>query len=181
MTQITIEESKMVFGPFEKTKCFHIEKSFSYAALCSGIPTVEFILIQNDKQTHRDILSFIEAKSSVPKFENRGDFQEFLVQIKDKFAASASLCTAQILGRFPDKSMQDELPAEFRKLPSTTAIRLILVIKGYPDTLLADLTDKLKPLIDRLLKPWGLKLPIPLLVLNDAKAQKMGLVSEVLQ
>lgn len=55
---ITIEESGMIFGPFSEEQCFHIEKSTVHQKLQNGLPIVEFLLIQPEK----DFLLVVEAK-----------------------------------------------------------------------------------------------------------------------
>ena len=63
-------ESGMDFSPlFENDNSFYIEKSHFLHKLGDGIKSVEFVSLMPGKR-----LYFIEAKSSAPSPENKGDF-----------------------------------------------------------------------------------------------------------
>lgn len=72
-TKITIEESKMMFGEFDKEKVFIIEKSNLYKSLGKGVKIAEFVLLQDLNK-----LIFLEAKSSSPRDTNKIRFDEFI-------------------------------------------------------------------------------------------------------
>ena len=77
----------MVFGPFEDTKVFNIEKSKMFNR-CNNIKPVEFIYLKK-----RYMLIFVEAKSSSPinREGNEVKYEEFIQEILQKFLFNAYL------------------------------------------------------------------------------------------
>ena len=65
---ITITESDMHFGPFERDQCFHIEGSKVYRDIQDGVKMAEFLLLRANDSTsnNNSAIWIVEAKSSAP-------------------------------------------------------------------------------------------------------------------
>jgi len=163
---VTISESGLLFGEYEESELFHVEKSTIYKSLGDGICTVEFVL----RRSLNEIL-FVEAKSSSPKPNNREDFDEFITGVCEKFAHSIDIFFSLVLRRLDDR--KNEMPASFREVEySTSRLKLVLVIKGHDIRWLSPINDAIKRKLQRQLKTWLLEIA----VMNHDLADEYGLL-----
>lgn len=171
MTRITITESGMNFGPFEEDKVFHIEKSVLYESLGEGIKTAEFVWLRTVED--RPIFWVVEAKSSSPRPQSSQEFQNFLVEIGEKWVNSLSLTISAIIGRHGSLA---DLPETWLSTPlADLDVKLVLVIRGHQPDWLAPLRDALNRELRPIIKTLALGSPV--FVLNEAMAIKHGLLA----
>ena len=80
--------SDMVFGDYEISNLFHIEKTELYKTLNGkGFKSVEFVLLRpNTKQ-----IWFIEARKTMPAKSNKDRLEEDILEISQKFVDSFML------------------------------------------------------------------------------------------
>lgn len=132
---ITINESDMEFGIFQKEKVFRMEDSRLQHSFGEGVKTVEFVLLKD-----RDKLLFVEAKKSCPnrdnRYENKGKtekFEEYFSDISDKFVDSLQM----MLNIFLDRRTVnlDEVGSHItdEKIYSILKFRFVLVVKNAVD------------------------------------------------
>ncbi|MFN0080445.1 MAG: hypothetical protein ACKVY0_28585 [Prosthecobacter sp.] len=176
MSEITIPESGMSFGPFGEAECFRIETSETYKAIQEGVMMAEFLLIR-DSQGKRQVW-IVEAKKSSPqKVADPQRFDEFIGELRDKLLNGLSLGLASMLGRH--LAAENELPQAFRDLDLKLAeFRLIVVINGHRDEWLPPLDDALKIALHSTIKTWALGAN-SVAVLNDKMARKHGLIADM--
>lgn len=169
---IIIHESDMIFGEYNETDCFQIEKSVLYQKnlMPKGAKVTEFILFRKGK------LLLVEAKKSTPDYahqsaENKKDCEERISEIVTKFSNTLSTYFSMRLGRQPS----DELPKIMQELDCQTLRPvLVLVVKnGYKGSL-DPLRGLLKRSIDPTLKIWNIIDDI--IVLDEEMAIKKRLV-----
>ena len=171
MTSEPIIESGMTFGPYPEGHCFYIEKSETYQKINEGVKIVEFLLLRSQDKC---IVWIVEAKKSSAHPENKSDFDEFILEIKQKFTNALTLTVATCLKRH---STWGELPNSFQTLDlKKVDFRLILVIKGHPQAWLPPLQDALKKALKPTIKTWNLS-ATSVVVLNEAMAKSQGLIS----
>lgn len=164
---IEINESNMIFGPFEEEHIFHIEQSELYRLAGEKVKTVEFLYSRNF-----DAISFIEAKSSSKKMTDDVliGSNEFINSVSEKFLHSFSLYCAALLGR---RESSNDIPEKLRKIDlSQAAINFFLVIHGHREEWLPPVREALLKKLKPHLQIWNLKI----FVLNDMGAQKYHLV-----
>lgn len=175
MEQITIQESDMTFGAYNKEDVFHIEKSKICQELQdskSSIKTVEFILLKNQK------LLFVEAKTSTANYaeaptseEKKKKQEEFIQEITQKWMDSLHIYCSLILKRihsceFPKKlSTEEVITGDF--------VPILVVKNGYKDSLIP-LRDLLWEKLKSERKIWNIK---NILILNEELAQKYHLLT----
>ncbi|MDB9315392.1 hypothetical protein PN462_19915 [Spirulina sp. CS-785/01] len=171
MTSHSIFESGMKFGPYPVDHYFHIEKSATYQNIQSHVKMAELLVLHPSDTSKVDI---IEAKSSSPRPETQPNFQEFIIEIRDKLTNALNLYMATYLKRHPTSS---ELPIPFQKLKlDNTQFRLIVIINGHREEWISPLQDALRKFLKPTVKTWSLS-PNNVLVLNDSLAKKYGLIS----
>lgn len=164
---ITISESGMVFGPFDETQVYHIEKSRLYNGI-NNVKTVEFIL-----ELGGQTLQFVEAKSSSPRPtpDNNVDFDDFIVEISEKFLHSLNLYYSAILKRHEETN---DIPNGFEKLNNENlSIKFLLVIKGHKIDWLPPICDALNRKMISYESIWNFEIA----VINDDMALKRRLIS----
>lgn len=164
---IQINESNMLFGDFEEDRVFQIENSELHKNVGNGIKVVEFILLSKENE-----LSFIEAKSSLPKpvKDNIIRFNEFINEISDKFIHSFNLYYSAILRRCKEC---EELNQSFMNLDNSQInFKFILVINGHRTEWLMPLSDALKESLAYHNTIWKSQV----VVLNDELAKKYKLI-----
>ena len=97
-------ESGMDFLPlFEKGTTFYIEKSRFLKGLGDGVRTVEFLSLAPVRK-----LLFIEAKSSAPNPDNKGDFNKYCEDLLEKVQHSIDLFASKELE--VNKDIEKEFP-----------------------------------------------------------------------
>lgn len=170
MTTEAIIESGMTFGPYPAGQCFYIEKSTCYEKVKEGVQMAEFLLLK--QQEKGPTVWVVEAKSSCPR-----DLSPYMDEIRVKLVNAFLLGLAVCLGRHP--AAEDELPMPFNKLNLTVAdFRFVLVVRGVPEYHLAVLQNALAKFLRPVIKTWALP-PASVVVLNEVKAQKYGLIQPV--
>lgn len=178
MTDVSIFESGMVFGPFPSADCWDIEHSACYREIIKGVQIAEFVRIEH-RQNRGPLLWTVEAKTGSPNPAlKQDDFDEFIQKICAKLTNAMMLAVAACLGRHPD--YEHELPASFKVLDLAKAdFRLVLVIKGdpgpWPEAWLPPIKDALALKLQPLVKIWRLS-PVAVMVFNEALAKNNGLV-----
>lgn len=172
---ITINESDMEFGTFQKEKVFRMEDSRLQHSFGEGVKTVEFVLLKD-----RDKLLFVEAKKSCPnrdnRYENKGKtekFEGYFSDISDKFVDSLQM----MLNIFLDRRTVnlDEVGSHItdEKIYSILKFRFVLVVKNAVDIAwLAGPKEELEARLLRWKKLWN----IEVIVLNEELAVRYGIV-----
>lgn len=172
MTTQPIIESGMTFGPYPKSRCFHIEQSNCYAAIQEHVQMAEFLLAPDSRQN--PAIWVVEAKSSTPRPETQPNFEDFIGEIREKLINAFSLGWALCLKRH--KKAEGELPDDFKTLNlSEIDVKFILVIKNHPDGWLPPLQEALGQALRSTVKTWAFA-PTSVVVINDAMAQQYGLI-----
>ncbi len=174
---IEIEESGMLFGPFQKETVFHIENSRLYSHVNRGegsVPTAEFLLLHRlESSSTAPSLWIVEAKSSAPRPGNKEDFGTFIQGINAKLASSLILIIAAFLGRHPS---HNDLPMSFlTQNYSSISIKLILVLRGHKKEWLEPISDALQKTFKSTARIWNFH-PEDVVVLNDEMARKQKLI-----
>ncbi|WP_101908633.1 hypothetical protein [Marasmitruncus massiliensis] len=164
--KITIDESGLCFGEYEKSQLFHAEKSAAYISLGKGVATVEFVLYKKD-----DNIFMVEAKSSSPQPSNQADFDSFIDEIFIKVAHSIDLYFGLVLKRIHDSA--NDMPDCFKTADYSKAnIKFVLVINGHRTEWLPPITDALTRKLKRQIKTWGLDV----VAINHLQAREYGLL-----
>ena len=171
---IKIQESQMNFGPFQRQRCFHIEKSEVYLRIQQKVQIAEFLLLK-DRREKRPSVWVVEAKSSSPRPENTVSFDAFINEIKNKMINAFSLTLASCLKRHKDA--KSKLPEHFQYLNlAKTNFRFVLVIQGHQDSWLPPIQDALTKEFFVTTKTWAIA-PNSVAVLNRKLAIQKGLVA----
>ena len=159
-------ESNMMFGPFDDTSVYRIEKS-KMQRKCIGVKTVEFIYLKTKYK-----LLFVEAKSSSPinRKGNESDYKDFLDEITKKFEDSFHLYAA---GRLKRKSGYEEIPeklmaADYQKMNFI----FILVLSGCQEDWLPPLSHDLELRMKRFRTIWNSEVKVN----NKKMAREQGLI-----
>lgn len=174
MTDILIEESEMIFGPFQEEHCFHIEQSGTYKRIEDGVKMAEFILLKNPA-SGQAALWIVEAKSSAPQVKGHKDFDRYISEIQEKFVNALALGWTSCLRRHAESRV--ELPAAFRQLDlEKVTVKFILVIrKKYTGDWHVPLRDALEKALRATRKTWAF-LPPCAIVMNEDGARSCGLI-----
>lgn len=163
MSQVTIVESGMTFGPFDAKNCFQIESSVTYKGVGEGIKIAEFLLLKNNA------VWIVEAKSSIPRVTD-----SYFEEIRQKLSNALILSVAASLGRH---NVLSEPTTEFRTcILSDRSIKLVLVVGPIPSRFMKPLTDDLRGYLKHITKLWG---KTEVWVLNKEEAVNRGLVQVV--
>lgn len=168
---IRIEESGMIFGPFDNQACYRIEHSNGHKSLGNGFKMVEFTYFDESVEK----LWLVEAKSSIPNPKtDAAKYETYFDQVFEKFENALLLHGTGALDRNQDCS--SELPAKMYEMPwSTLQLQLRLVIPNVPNEFLPQLTDKLKQRLQKLLAIWRHDL-MDVKVINAEFARREGLI-----
>lgn len=173
MNSKVITESGMSFGPFPDGDCFYIEKSKTYAKIQPNVKMAEFLVLRPGPA--KTNVWIIEAKSSSPKPEPQTNFEKFIAEIQEKLVNAFGLSMALHLNRHI--SAYNELPQRFKQLDlAETDYKFVLVINGHKDEWLVPLKDALLNALRAMINVWALG-PLPVAVLNDIEARKIGLIT----
>ncbi|WP_318437723.1 hypothetical protein [Photobacterium leiognathi] len=166
---IEIEESGVVFGPFEDDSVFQIEKS---KFLPRNVKPVEFAWIP----PAGDKLVLVEAKSSFSKPSNENDFNKNLHEIYTKLVDSLTILITTKVGRHSE--IDHELPAQFQTLSwDEVTIHLRLVIPTFEKNWLPPITDALRVRLKHFLASFGIS-NMNFQVLNEELALKQKLLKD---
>lgn len=173
MSPITIRESGLEFGPFDDTRCFHVERSALYAGLGEGVKMVEFILVKPGRGGVTNLLC-VEAKSSAPRRETQPRFDTYFEEIRDKMLNALLLFLGMREGRHGP--VAQVLPQELAQLDaSTMGVRFVLVIAGAQDAWLPPLQDKMRHVLRSTVRVFKID-PASVAVLNERGARARGLI-----
>lgn len=165
----TTVESCMLFGPFEKERVFGIENSELHqkAGRDDGVSAVEFLYLRQGK--NRELLYFIEAKSSSPnRSSSIQKYEDFIDQIVSKFLHSLNTYASAKLGRYME--LDGEIAAISDK---NLEYRFILVINGHERDWLTGLQEDLDSCLASYRKIWK----SDVIVMNEAMAMELELIS----
>lgn len=196
----------MTFGPYQESHLFKIESSKTYKNIKhEGVKIAEFLLLKEKEHSKCDIL-IVEAKENTPNptscrtlhdikfeaiekemtggFENLGAIKACLAKlerdayfndIREKFMNSLLLFLALYSQRHPDNSL--DLPDVFRKIEIFNVnFQLVLVVKDSEEEWLPPLNEKVKKLLNPIVKIWNLS-PQNIIVLNEKGAKNHGLIT----
>jgi hypothetical protein len=171
---ISIEESKMTFGPYDESNFFYVEKSDLYKSCGDNVKVAEFLLCRQIKK--EPVVWVVEAKSSSPRPENELEFDEYIRKLRDKLLNALTLTVAEILNRHEDHA--SELPKKFLEMDlSAFDCRFVLVINGHKLEWLAPLQEALSREFLATAKTWAFS-PGCVAVLNKEMALQHHLVLE---
>lgn len=165
-TKITIEESKMMFGEFDKEKVFIIEKSNLYKSLGKGVKIAEFVLLQESNK-----LIFLEAKSSSPRDDNKIKFDKFITDIVEKLRNALELFISGNLEIAKD-SKDDNINLLNISDFKNSRIKFYLVINGHHIEWLKPIQLALENELIVQRKIWNIEVA----VLNDTMAREEKLI-----
>lgn len=176
---VTVEESEMLFGPFDEESFFALEKSVQYTKSLrpNGVRSCEFVLFKTKKRNKRIV--FVEAKRSLPEeyaaeTKERADklYHEFIQEITEKFRHSLELFSGILLNKYD----RDGLPINLNVSDlQDIDFQLILVVKTADASKLPIYSEKLSKSLNAERKIWR----IPnVIVLNEVLAIKKHLVFE---
>lgn len=166
-----IEESGMIFGPFDTEACYQIEHSNGHKSLGDGFKMVEFTYFEEPSAK----LWLVEAKSSIPNPKTDANtYESYFDDLFEKFENALLLHGTSALGRNQDCS--GDLPIKMQTMPwPTLKIQLRLVIPNVPNEFLPQLTDKLQKRFKKLLAVWRHDL-MDIKVINAHFARREGLI-----
>ncbi len=170
MNDVTILESDMTFGPYEKENVFYIEKCNQYIKLQPhGIKTCEFILLRKNK------IIIVEAKKSCPNYSNsdKTDFTKYVDDIVIKFRDTLSLITNIILENYKQTGLSPLILKSFRSRLMDKQICPVLVVKTAQPKWLVDYPDVFRQALKHEMKIWKMK---DFYVVNESKAKEMQLI-----
>ncbi|EGQ9169166.1 hypothetical protein F8Y90_07030 [Vibrio cholerae] len=169
---IEIEESGVIFGPFDDDSLYKIEDS---KHLPSHVKPVEFAWVPAKGIN----LVLVEAKSSFSNPLNSGDFDKNIQEIYTKIVDSLTVLTSSSLGRHPN--IQAELPTKLRELNWERAtINMRLVIPNFDSSWLPPITHALRKRLKHFLASLGIP-EVNFQVLNKQIASSQGLLKETLE
>lgn len=171
--EVFIYESNMVFGPFRKSRIWHIEKSYLLKSLGSGIKIAEFIyLVTGSTKT----ICIVEAKSSSPQPHNKNNFKLFIEEIKEKFCNTFNTFVA--VNQRRNFNVRDTMPIKMKSLKICNVnFKFILVIYNHKKEWLQPINDELKKVLKPLVKTWALG-PTSIKVINDAMAKSFCFIQK---
>lgn len=173
MTNQPINESGMTFGPYPDGHCFFIEKSRLYQCIQDHVQMAEFLLLKNNRDGEPN-LWVVEAKSSSPRPDTRPNFEEFIVEIRDKLVNAVSLTIAACLGRHGGEN--EEIPGPFQEVDlANVGVKLVLVINGHRNDWLPPLQEAVQDALRATIKTWSFG-PNSVAVINDEGAKRHGLI-----
>jgi len=132
----------------------------------------EFLLLRDHENP--PALWVVEAKSSTPRQETQPNFDEFIVEIREKLVNAFSLGWASCLKRH--QQADAELPKPFKKLDLThSGVRFVLVINGHEESWLPPLHEALSKALSSTVKTWCFD-PTSVVVINEVLAKDHGLI-----
>ena len=162
-----MEESGMRI-PYQDDSCYMIEKSALVARL-QGVKIVEFVQANGKAK-----VVMVEAKTSAPQPTNKGDYDEYLKEIREKFQNSISLLNAARLKR--QEGIFEELPQPLKDVDYKKAnYWLYFVIKESKEDWVVNLKDDLRKQLHPFLKSWNIP-DVNFIVANEDTARRLGVV-----
>ena len=166
---LEIHESDMCFGPFPPAAIFHMEVSPIVVSLRPSVKMVEFVWRKGEGAGQQ--LIFVEAKSSIPRHEEK--LADFMGAVRDKFSNAVSLLLALCLGRHGDVH-GNSVPESFKgAFIASAQVKFVLVVKGVPPEFLPPFNEQLQKyckVVSKLFRVTAVA------VVNETGARKMGLI-----
>ncbi len=170
MNMITILESEMTFGPFDEERFFHIESSDVYQSIIENVKMVEFILSKSIGNNHE--IWLIEAKQSSPHPQTQPNWNDFIIELIEKFTNGLNVFIALCTDRHFDENFPNTLKSTNL---STAKFRIILVVRNHKMDWLPPLKDSLQQKLMPLCKSLNLGAN-PVIVLNEDIARNKNLI-----
>lgn len=168
---VTINESGVTFGPFAEDSVFELERVLDDLRFGDYVCKVEFLLFQSGKNNRIGSVSFVEARSSVPRQSD-----SFFDEIYKKMTHSLTVWLCSLCGRHD--VLQEKLPANLKGAHHAgLLIKLVLVVPTAPDDALSPLTDKLREKLRAEEVTWGIH-HHNIMVVNEPRARRIGLIAE---
>lgn len=162
-----IQESGMLFGPFDEANCFHHERVLKEVGFGDHVKVVEFLLRTGSGKN--DAVAFVEARSSIPR-----ECDGFLNEVCLKMNHSLIVWFAAVVGRHP--KLTPLLPSNLSKSDHLTlSIQCYLVIPDVPDKQLPPFTDKFRRAMLSARRLWPIRSE-HIQVINQVRARKIGLI-----
>lgn len=162
-----LEESGMRI-PYQDNACYMIEKSAN-VGLLRGVKIVEFVQANGKKA-----IMMLEAKTSAPRPESYGDYENYLRDIREKFQNSISLLNAARLKRH--EKIYAELPQPLKNVDYKRAdYKLYFIIKNCKDDWVVNLSNDLHKQLHPFLKSWNIP-DINFIVANESMAKELSIV-----
>jgi hypothetical protein len=166
-------ESDMQFGPFEEEFFIHWEETSLSKKCGEGFKCVEYICLVEDGKSYQ----FIEARKTAPNPDgSKGQerFDEYIDEIKAKFADSTELLFAHLLSFHSDTA--GEIPPAFAlDMGKEYKIKYVFVVKESQKKHLAPIKTKLTRMLMRQRKLWKAEI----VVFNAAMAATYGLIQSI--
>jgi hypothetical protein len=166
--KVKIQESGVVFGDFDTRDVFTIEQALiAHRISEKGVKTVEFILLQT--HSGNQVVSFVEAKSSVPR-----QTASFFADIQLKIQHSLITWFCAVTGR--NAQLSKALPTHLSHVKALSLpLRFILVIPELPDAIIPQMNDAFRKVLKLDCQLWGVE-HSAVFVLNQSRATKLGLI-----
>ncbi len=168
---VQVCESGVTFGDFGAADVFLVEQAVAQVQLSNaGVKSVEFILRQEVSGTA--VINLVEAKSSLPR-----DSTAFFGDIRQKMLHSLAVWFCAVVGRHA--ALKPLLPEHQRSIKVLNLpLRLVLVVPKAPDASLPQLTDLFRRAMVADRTSWAID-HSAILVLNESRAIKYGLIAQV--
>ncbi|SHI96622.1 hypothetical protein SAMN02745671_02264 [Anaerovibrio lipolyticus DSM 3074] len=162
-----IHESGMAIN-YTDDISFLIEKCHAYRKIrSSGVSSVECVV-----NAKKNMIYFVELKTTAPDKENKNDLESYVVEIADKFIHSISLCYSifhEIQKEDADYPIGITLKECLGKSPK---IRFMLLVKTIAEDNCLHLSAMFQKKMRPFLKIWNAE---SVIVMSGAKAVQKGL------
>lgn len=160
-------ESYMKFS-FNDDDIFRIEED-ELVRNANGFKSCECVVLISEN------VALIEAKSSAPRIDNEEKFQNFISEIRQKFADSLQLFN-DIKSKAKGEEVFQRLPINLQntKIPSE-AYKIYLIIHGHKSDWLLGLIDALRQELKDVVEQWNL-LDSNIKVYNEESALENHLI-----
>lgn len=148
---------------------FYIEKCNTYSKLCSfGVCSVECVI-----NIKKNMVYFIELKTTAPDKENKNDLNSYVASIADKFAHSISMCYAMLHG-IQQEDADYPIGIDLKhSLDNSPRIRFMLLVKSIAEENCPILAEMFRRQMKPLLKIWNAD---SVIVMSGAQAARKKLV-----
>ncbi len=164
-------ESYMRFS-FDDDILFRIEKDPILSDL-EGYKACECVVLINEH------VALIEAKSSSPHPDNKGDFDAWITEIKEKFADSLTLFDEIRKKRFGEEAFS-RIPSSLRDVQIDSKKYIIyLIVHGNAIDWMPGIQDALREAMRDVVNQWNL-LDSNIKAINDEIALERKLIVEIL-
>lgn len=163
-----IHESGMIIT-YPDDISFLIEKCNAYSKICnSGVSSVECVV-----NAKKNIIYFVELKTTAPAKEHKNDLATYVAEIADKFTHSISLCYSifhEIQKEDTEYPIGVRLKECFRKSPK---VRFMLLVKTIAEDNCSHLFAMFQKQMRPFLKIWNAE---SVIVMSGTRAAQKGLI-----